>query len=434
MMSELGTEQLDETSFSRKVGANTGGLGISTVTSPKHERPAAPSAVAARWRRTSCSAARRRRRRRLRSSSSPDRCSPRRARQPRAGHRDAQAVGRAHGVSRRRPPATASQARTSRAASRSTARCPSCSVASSSSTRARERLKQAEDDWPSLLARLQRMRDELIAADGAIVNLSADGARWPRHATRRVAALTQLPRRPAPAPGEPGCGWGMVGDLLVPVVRRSAGAPRSTTWPRRRRSTLRARRWAARRRSSRVTCAPPTCGMRCGCRRRVRLLAWASRASTAWPASRHTATRTSRRRARQLRRHRRLPSCESALDPAELSKAIIGAVGDLDSPQSVDAKAHQHGAPHARRHRGGAPGLAPSGARHHRRRLRRLCRPHRHRGLRRDRSRLPPSRRSARSQRRTRRSRRPSASFRGRRFNSASSNSREQTGTGPRLK
>jgi len=50
----------------------------------------------------------------------------------------------------------------------------------------REALAQAKDDWPSLLARFERMRAAMLSADGAIINLSAD-------ASSMVAALRHVP-------------------------------------------------------------------------------------------------------------------------------------------------------------------------------------------------------------------------------------------------
>ena len=51
---------------------------------------------------------------------------------------------------------------------------------------ARGALAQAQADWPSLLARLERMRAALLVADGAIINLSAD-------APSMVSALKHVP-------------------------------------------------------------------------------------------------------------------------------------------------------------------------------------------------------------------------------------------------
>lgn len=50
----------------------------------------------------------------------------------------------------------------------------------------RETLAQAQDDWPTLLARFERMRTSLLNADGAIINLSAD-------APSMAAALKHVP-------------------------------------------------------------------------------------------------------------------------------------------------------------------------------------------------------------------------------------------------
>jgi Zn-dependent M16 (insulinase) family peptidase len=60
---------------------------------------------------------------------------------------------------------------------------------------AREALAQAQADWPSLLARLERMRAALLVPDGAIINLSAD-------APSMAAALKHVPSFLAALPSD----------------------------------------------------------------------------------------------------------------------------------------------------------------------------------------------------------------------------------------
>ena len=65
---------------------------------------------------------------------------------------------------------------------------------------------QAEDDWPSLLARLETMRAALLTRDGAVVNLSADAPSMAVAEPLAAALLGTLPemvRWPSPLAGLP---------------------------------------------------------------------------------------------------------------------------------------------------------------------------------------------------------------------------------------
>ena len=79
----------------------------------------------------------------------------------------------------------------------------------------REALQQAQHDWPSLLARLRRMRAAVLAADGAVVNLSADAPSLAK-AVKLVPSL--LARLPAEGGGGAASGWAWsaAGGVLVP--------------------------------------------------------------------------------------------------------------------------------------------------------------------------------------------------------------------------
>lgn len=68
---------------------------------------------------------------------------------------------------------------------------------------AREALAQAQADWPSLLARLERMRAALLVPDGAIINLSADAPSMAAALKHVPSFLAALPSDEAPSPPSP---------------------------------------------------------------------------------------------------------------------------------------------------------------------------------------------------------------------------------------
>ena len=74
-------------------------------------------------------------------------------------------------------------------------------------------LAQAEEDWPTLLARLERMRAAMLTADGAIVNLSADEVSLAASTPLVPALLAELPGSKAAASP---AGWEWSGGVLVP--------------------------------------------------------------------------------------------------------------------------------------------------------------------------------------------------------------------------
>ena len=337
MMSELGTDTLDETSFSRKVGANTGGLGVSTMTSAK---PRAGGAVGGSGEMAAYVV--------LGGKATAEKAT---SLFELAGQMltatDLDNRGRAIEMLKQ------SVARMESAVVSSGNGFASSHLASRFSLNGkvsellgglkqldtlRSALKQAEEDWPALLGRLQRMRSELIAADGAIVNLSADGATLGVATPLVESLLSQLPATPAASPGAPE-GWEWSGDLLVPsydglqvstqvnYVAKAApiyapgeAVPGSTSVITRYLRT--AYLWDA-----------------------VRVQGGAYGCSLGFSRFDGVASFSSYRD----------PNVKATLDnydgtgaflrgnplgPAELSKAIIGAVGDLDSPQSVDAKGY----------------------------------------------------------------------------------------------
>lgn len=202
----------------------------------------------------------------------------------------------------------------------------------------REALQQAQHDWPSLLARLRRMRAAVLAADGAVVNLSADAPSLAK-AVKLVPSL--LARLPAEGGGGAASGWAWsaAGGVLVPsheglqvptqvnYVAKSApifapgeavgGATSVVT-----RYLRTAYLWDA-----------------------VRVQGGAYGCSLGFSRFNGRATFSSYRDpnvAATLANYDRTAGFLRAnpLGAAELSKAIIGAVGDLDAPQSVDARGY----------------------------------------------------------------------------------------------
>jgi len=67
---------------------------------------------------------------------------------------------------------------------------------------AREALAQAQADWPSLLARLERMRAALLVSDGAIINLSADAPSMAAALKHVSSFLASLPSESESESGE----------------------------------------------------------------------------------------------------------------------------------------------------------------------------------------------------------------------------------------
>jgi len=74
-------------------------------------------------------------------------------------------------------------------------------------------IAQAESDWPTLLARLDRMRAALLNADGAVVNLSADGASLADATALVPGLIDHLSSLSPETPPEPPVAWTLPGQL-----------------------------------------------------------------------------------------------------------------------------------------------------------------------------------------------------------------------------
>merc|ERR1712087_828349 len=79
-------------------------------------------------------------------------------------------------------------------------------------------LAQAKDDWPTLLARLEKLRDTLLSQDGIIINLTADQTAL--DAIRPVVDefVSRLPATPKVQPGAPA--WA---DAVTLPTRKDEG-------------------------------------------------------------------------------------------------------------------------------------------------------------------------------------------------------------------
>ena len=76
-------------------------------------------------------------------------------------------------------------------------------------------LALAETDWPSLLSKLEAMRSAMVTSDGAVVNLSADGATLASAIPLVPTMVDRLPR--AAGHASPGWEWSAAG-VLVPAT------------------------------------------------------------------------------------------------------------------------------------------------------------------------------------------------------------------------
>ena len=207
----------------------------------------------------------------------------------------------------------------------------------------REALQQAEEDWPTLLGRLQRMRTVLLSADGAVVDLSADGSSLAAVSALVEPLLAQLPPSSSSAAAGAPAGWqwagGAEGGLLVPsyeglqvptqvnyvakaapIYQPGEAVPGSTSVITRYLRT--AYLWDA------VRVQGGAYGCSLGFSRFDGVASFSSYRDPNVKATLDNYDGTGA----FLR--------SNPLGPAELSKAIIGAVGDLDAPQSVDAKGY----------------------------------------------------------------------------------------------
>ena len=342
MMSELGTDALDETAFTRKKGAATGGLGISTLTSPK---PRQHGAVGGRDEMAAYVVL--------------------------GGRATAAKAADLFELSAQMLTATNldNRGRVIEMLKQGISRMEAAVVSSGNSYAngalaakftldghvdellgglpqlgtMREALQQAEEDWPTLLGRLQRMRTVLLSADGAVVDLSADGSSLAAVSALVEPLLAQLPPSSSSAAAGAPAGWqwagGAEGGLLVPsyeglqvptqvnyvakaapIYQPGEAVPGSTSVITRYLRT--AYLWDA------VRVQGGAYGCSLGFSRFDGVASFSSYRDPNVKATLDNYDGTGA----FLR--------SNPLGPAELSKAIIGAVGDLDAPQSVDAKGY----------------------------------------------------------------------------------------------
>ena len=200
----------------------------------------------------------------------------------------------------------------------------------------KEALAVAETDWPTLRSRLERMRAALLTSDGAIINLSADAASLPTATALVTSLIARLPPKADAAALQP---WVRPLGLVLPtrtglqigtqvnyvakgcpiyapgeIVR---GAASVIT-----RYLRTAYLWDA------VRVQGGAYGCSLGFGRTSGLALYSSYRDPNIVDTLSAYDRT----AAFLR--------EKPIGPAELSKAIIGAIGDLDSPSSVDSKGY----------------------------------------------------------------------------------------------
>mmetsp|Transcript_47425 Transcript_47425/g.153935 ORF Transcript_47425/g.153935 Transcript_47425/m.153935 type:complete len:286 (-) Transcript_47425:77-934(-) len=195
-------------------------------------------------------------------------------------------------------------------------------------------LRQAQSDWPALLARLERMRSALLSADGAVVNLSADEQSLATTAAHVPRLLRRLPSAAAPSDG----GWAWSAEGVLVPSHEGLQVPTQVSY---------------------VAKALPIFqpGERIGGATSV--VSRYLRTAYLWNTVRVQGgaygcnlafSRLDGRATFSSYRDPNLAATLEAYDgtgaylrsnplgPSELSKAIIGAVGELDAPQSVDAR------------------------------------------------------------------------------------------------
>mmetsp|Transcript_21582 Transcript_21582/g.51491 ORF Transcript_21582/g.51491 Transcript_21582/m.51491 type:complete len:838 (+) Transcript_21582:296-2809(+) len=80
----------------------------------------------------------------------------------------------------------------------------------------KELLKQATDDWPSVLARLEKLRATLLVKEGVVINLTADPAAIEASMPALHAFLEKLPAKDAASAETPA--WRDAAGLLAPDV------------------------------------------------------------------------------------------------------------------------------------------------------------------------------------------------------------------------
>jgi len=81
----------------------------------------------------------------------------------------------------------------------------------------KEMLKAAEEDWPSLLARLERLRAKIISRDNVLINLTVDGAAMDDVTATVGKFVEKLPEVPMEAPPPSSPTWRKSITLLDPA-------------------------------------------------------------------------------------------------------------------------------------------------------------------------------------------------------------------------
>eukprot|EP00325_Prymnesiales_sp_UTEX-LB-985_P015269 CAMPEP_0174760896 /NCGR_PEP_ID=MMETSP1094-20130205/108996_1 /TAXON_ID=156173 /ORGANISM="Chrysochromulina brevifilum, Strain UTEX LB 985" /LENGTH=1149 /DNA_ID=CAMNT_0015966839 /DNA_START=20 /DNA_END=3471 /DNA_ORIENTATION=+ len=338
MMSELGTETTDEVTFARRVGALTGGMSVGTLTSQYPGDGGStgdPAAMAAYLMLTGRSTA-------TKASSLFDLASQMLINtnldaRDRVCEMLKSSISRAESAVVSSGNAYASSVLGARFSLAGHVGALMGGLPQISTMKAA--LAEAETNWPSLHSRLERMRGALLQADGCVVNLAADG----RSLASSVDLVpTLLASLPSGGGGGGGSGWEWSagsGGVLVPS-HLGFQVPTQVNYVAKALPIF----------SPGELISGPSSVVARYLRTaylwdRVRVQGGAYGCSLAFSRFDGRATLSSYRDPNVastlsaydgvgsfLRGHR--------LGPAELSQAIIGAVGELDAPQSVDAKSY----------------------------------------------------------------------------------------------
>ena len=340
MMSELGTDTLDEVAFTRSKGAKTGGLSVSTMTSAK---PAAGGIVGA-----------------------PDDVAAYvmlggRATSARTGElfdlaaamltsTDLNNQGRVVEMLKQSVSRLEASVVSSGNAFASSHLSAQFTLAGGVSERLgglsqlvtmRAALAEAQSDWPSLLERLERMRSALLTADGAVINLSADDSSLASASSRVPELLERVGASGAAMTSSPkGWRWSASGGGVLlpsydgltvgtqvnyvakaaPIYAPGEVVPGSASVITKYLRT--AYLWDA------VRVQGGAYGCALGFSRFSGVASFSSYRdpNVALTLDNYDGTGAFLR--------------ANPLGPAELSKAIIGAVGELDAPESVDGRGY----------------------------------------------------------------------------------------------
>jgi len=351
MLSELGTATCDETAFSRRIGAQTGGLRTSYLTARKPFESGGASATAAGGARATAAVG---------SSEEAVAYLMLRGKSvtAKSGALFDLAAEMLTSTDLDRPDRAIEMLREARVRIEASVVSSGNSYASSAIgarfslashvddllgglpqlATVKEVLATAESDWPTLHARLERMRKALLTTDGAIVNLSADP---PSMAAATALVPSLLARLPAASDAAPVQAWQRPGaesaaaptytglQLNTQVNYVAKGCP------------IYAPGEVVPGSSSVITRYLRTAYLW----DKVRVQGGAYGCSLGFSRTNGVATYSSYRDpnvASSLTAYDATPAFlrEHTISDAELSKAIIGAIGDLDSPMSIDSKGY----------------------------------------------------------------------------------------------